>query len=109
LKTNKKIVHLLADSTNGISTTPGERPGRLARGFSVSTKESCAWFRAKVGQFTTVLPSSQWIIRGSDGGLMVRVIDQNMQKFQWFIGFLRIELFSLPYFYRQIFVLETYH
>jgi hypothetical protein len=65
--------------------------------------------RAKVGQFTTVLPWSQGIIRGSEGGLMLRVIDQNMQEFQWFIGFLGIELFSLPYFYRQIFVLETYH
>jgi hypothetical protein len=55
------------------------------------------------------LPWSQGIIRGSDGGLMLRVIDQNMQEFQWLIGFLGIELFSLPYFYRQIFVLETYH
>jgi hypothetical protein len=52
---------------------------------------------------------AQGIIRGSAGGLMLRVIDQNMQGFQGFIGFLGIELFSLPYFYRQIFVLETYH
>jgi hypothetical protein len=52
---------------------------------------------------------AQGIIRGSDGGLMLRVIDQNMQGFQRLMGSLGIELFSLPYFYRQIFVLETYH
>jgi hypothetical protein len=29
--------------------------------------------------------------------------------FRWFTAFLGIDLFSRPYFYRQIFVLETYH
>ena len=41
--------------------------------------------------------------------LDVAAIRIKMQKYQCLRGFMGNELIRLPYFYRQIFVLETYH